>query len=67
MLDSEELCHFNEISTLISSLLKPLIWVQRKYGKKKKKKTNKQKKQQQKKTQKTKKKQIKKKKKKIKK
>ena len=32
MFDNEELCPFNEISTLISGLLKPLILVQGKYG-----------------------------------
>ena len=34
--DNEELCPFNEIPTLISCLLKPLILVQGKYGRKKK-------------------------------
>ena len=32
--DNEELCPFNEIATLISGLLKPLILVQGKYGRK---------------------------------
>ena len=34
MFDNEELCPFNEISMLISGLLKPLILVQGKYGRK---------------------------------
>ena len=41
MFDSEDLCPFNEISTLISGLLKPLTLVQGKYGRKNKKKKKK--------------------------
>ena len=33
--DNEEWCHFNEIPMLVSGLLKPLILVQGKYGRKK--------------------------------
>ena len=37
--DNKELCPFNDISTLILGLLKPLILVQGKYGRKMKQNT----------------------------